>query len=400
MAKTLADDRPDVVHVHNLYPLISPSVLVACRRAGVPVVMTNHNYMLTCPVVNHLHKGQVCEKCLGGPQVLVRAAELPREPAESLAYADAARHRRKMRFFRNDVAIQIVFSDFAKRRLLERGVCRGANGRLAEHGRTGPREVRREGANMRPFPADEAGKGVDVLLEAAARLPQIPFRLAGDGPALETLRAAARQCDIHQSRLAPLKWRPFIRLARFLVVPSKWFEGCPLVVSEAMSHGLPVIASRIGGLPEFVEDGVTGLLFEPGNAVELADKIRTLWEDPGFVRAMGRAGRQKAEREYNEEAYYPKSDCDLRKSDRAEHPAQDAHSNECARRAIRNRGESQFTLKIQPCPQAHRAAVLPNRAKPMNEVATQSRAASRLSYATARNRGPRPTYRGKTPIAG
>jgi glycosyltransferase involved in cell wall biosynthesis len=96
----------------------------------------------------------------------------------------------------------------------------------------------------------------------------------------------------------------FYQGARFLVVPSMWFEGCPLVVSEAMSHGLPVIASRIGGLPEFVEDGVTGLLFEPGNVAELAEQIRTLWENPDLCRRLGEAGRRKAEREYNEEVYY------------------------------------------------------------------------------------------------
>ena len=105
-------------------------------------------------------------------------------------------------------------------------------------------------------------------------------------------------------RLDPEKMAAFYKGARFLVVPSKWFEGCPLVVLEAMSHGLPVIASRIGGLPEFVEDGVTGLLFEPGNASELADKIRLLWSDPELCRRMGAAGRKKALREYNEEVYY------------------------------------------------------------------------------------------------
>ena len=96
----------------------------------------------------------------------------------------------------------------------------------------------------------------------------------------------------------------FYQNARFLVVPSKWFEGCPLVISEAMSHGLPVIASRIGGLGEYVQDGVTGLLFEPGNSADLADKIRLLWTNPELCRRMGEAGQQKARQELNEDLYY------------------------------------------------------------------------------------------------
>ena len=147
-------------------------------------------------------------------------------------------------------------------------------------------------------------KGVDVLLAAAARLPGVPVRLAGNGPILDTLMSgAAAQRPLYEA-LGPEAMASFYQGARFLVVPSMWFEGCPLVVSEAMSHGLPVIASRIGGLPEFVEDGVTGLLFEPGNAAELADKIHMLWENPDLCRRLGEAGRKKANREYGAETYY------------------------------------------------------------------------------------------------
>jgi glycosyltransferase involved in cell wall biosynthesis len=96
----------------------------------------------------------------------------------------------------------------------------------------------------------------------------------------------------------------FYRNARFLVVPSICFETFGLVIVEAMSYGLPIIASRMGGLPEIVEDGETGLLFEAGNSEELAYKMKLLWENPTLCRQMGQSGRKKVIREYNEDTYY------------------------------------------------------------------------------------------------
>lgn len=305
MVKRLRADRPDVVHVHNLYPLISPSVLVACRHEGVPVVMTSHNYMLTCPVVNHLHQGSVCEKCVGGREYNCLLQNCRGNRAESLAYMTRSIVARKFRWFRDYVTIHIMLSEFAKRRLVKEGfdgeriVVLPNMVELSHHSQDrAPGNYVAFSGRMMPE------KGVDVLLEAARRLPDVPFRLAGDGSILDELKAVAPPNVQFMGRLGPKEMAAFYREARFLVVPSKWFEGCPLVVSEAMSHGLPVVASRIGGLPEFVEEGTTGYLFEPGNAGELTDRIRSLWADPEHGQRLGEAGRQKAIREYDEQRYY------------------------------------------------------------------------------------------------
>jgi len=285
--------------------LISPSVLVACRRAGVPVVMTNHNYVLTCPVVNHFHKGHVCEKCLGGHEYWCVLQNCRGNMAESLTYAVRSVAARKLKHFLDNVTIQIVLSHFAKQRLVKSGFD-------AERIAVLPNMVELGSEPNRHAPGDYVAfsgrmvpeKGVDVLLAAAAHLPDVPFRLAGDGPALERLRSSAPPNVQFVNRLDPHQMAAFYQGARFLVVPSTWFEGCPLVVSEAMSHGLPVIASQIGGLAEFVEDETTGLLFEPGNSVELEQRIRWLWERPGLCKQMGMAGWFKASRQYSEEVYY------------------------------------------------------------------------------------------------
>ncbi len=305
MARTLDAMRPDVVHVHNLYPLLSPSVLVACRRAGVPVVMTNHNYLLTCPIVNHLHNGRVCEKCLGGREYWCVLQNCRGSVPESVAYAARSAVARKLHFFRDDVTIQIVLSNFAKQRLLKAGFDEHRIVVLPNMVELGPEpNGRPPGQYVAYCGRMVPEKGVDVLLAAAARLPGVDLRLAGDGPSLDKLMIGAPPNARFVNRLGPAEMAAFYQGARFLVIPSKWFEGCPLVVSEAMSRGLPVIASRIGGLPEFVDDGTTGLLFEPGNVAELAHKIRLLWSNPDLCQQMGAAGRRKAVRQYSEEVYY------------------------------------------------------------------------------------------------
>jgi glycosyltransferase involved in cell wall biosynthesis len=307
MARILDSERPDVVHVHNLYPLFSPSVLVACRRAGLPVVMTHHNYVLTCPTVGHLHKGRVCEKCQGGREHWCVLQNCRGNLAESAAYALRSAVARKLRFFHDNVTVHMVLSNFAKRRLVRAGF---EESRIAvlpnmvEFTSEAVERTREAGSYVAYSGRMAAEKGVEVLLAAAAQLPEVAFRLAGDGPLLEALQRSAPPNVRFVNRLDRAEMTSFYRGARFLVTPSLWFEGCPLVVSEAMSHGLPVIASRIGGLPEFVDEGETGLLFEPGNSEELTQKIRLLWDNPQRCRQMGAAGREKAIREYGETIYY------------------------------------------------------------------------------------------------
>jgi glycosyltransferase involved in cell wall biosynthesis len=147
-------------------------------------------------------------------------------------------------------------------------------------------------------------KGVEVLFEAARLCAAIPFEVAGRTEKMP-LAASLAPDNVHlQGHLDSEKLESFNRNARILVVPSLWYEGFPGVLLEAMLQGKPVICSRIGGLPEIVDDGKTGLLFEPGNAAELADKIKYLWDRPELCQEMGKAGRDKVLTEYNSDRYY------------------------------------------------------------------------------------------------
>jgi glycosyltransferase involved in cell wall biosynthesis len=143
-------------------------------------------------------------------------------------------------------------------------------------------------------------KGIATLIEAARRTG-LPVHLAGDIAELPIAGALPNVKLVAARTRAELM--AFYRGARALVVPSVWFETFPLVLGEAMSHGIPVIASRIGGLPELVREGATGLLVEPGNAADLAQKITRLWEDPGLARRLGAGARAFIEAECSEATF-------------------------------------------------------------------------------------------------
>lgn len=130
-------------------------------------------------------------------------------------------------------------------------------------------------------------KGILTLFSAAARLPGMEVRVAGNGPLINELTRVAPRNVKFSGLLGPSQISAFYQQSRFLVSPSIWFETFGLVAAEAMSYGLPVIASRIGGLPEIVDDGITGFLFEAGNSEDLARKIELLWYNPDLCRQMG-----------------------------------------------------------------------------------------------------------------
>ena len=305
MVRRLREERPSVVHAHNLYPLLSPSVLVACRHEGVPVVLSVHNQSFTCPNSDHLCHGKLCERCLGGREYHCVLRNCRGDLMESLAYALRSRWARRRRLFFDNVTRVIALSQFARARLLFAGFA-------AEQIVVLPNWV-----SLIDQPANPAGgeyvlfagrlsreKGLDVLMQAASRLSNVPFRLAGSGPEEEMLRRIAPANVEFLGRRTADEMHSLYQRARMLVLPSTCFEVCPLVVTEAMSHGLPVVASNIGGIPELVDRGETGMLFTPGDVSELTRSIQQLWDSPVKCSEFGSAGRSKAECCFHEDKYF------------------------------------------------------------------------------------------------
>ena len=305
MNQMISQNRPDLVHIHNLYPLLSPSVLVSCRRAGIPVVMTCHNYRLICPVATLFSDGKICERCVDGKEYWCVLKNCRGDFSESVAYAFRSVFARSLGLFKNNVTIYIAVSEYVKNRLVSSGLDKDLITVI-------PNMVNNPKSNAEPINGKYVAyigriseeKGIKTLLAATSRRSNMQFLLAGNGPLLPAYKRCAPKNANFVGWLNKQQLSSFYREARFIVVPSEWYETFGLVAVEAMSHGLPVIASRIGGLPELVEDGVTGLLFEPGNSEELSSKMKLLWDNPDLCKKMGQAGREKAIRDYNKNVYY------------------------------------------------------------------------------------------------
>lgn len=302
MRREIRADRPDVAHAHNLLPLFSPSVLQAFRDESVPLVLTAHSFFLTCPVYTHFRDGEICHRCQDVGERACFTNDCRGNRAESAAYALRTWVARRTRVYIRNADIVIALSRFARQWLIEYGFAAERVAVVPNFAHAGEAPSATGSGRYAAFAGRiNAAKGIDVLL-AAARQASLPVRIAGAGASASSVAATANVEFV--GVLDRDRMRDFYRDARFLVVPSGWYEMCPLVILEAMAFGLPVIASDIGGLPELVEHGVTGLLFEPGNAGQLADRMQRLWSDDGLRAKLGAEARHRAETRYSADTHF------------------------------------------------------------------------------------------------
>jgi|WetSurMetagenome_2_1015567.scaffolds.fasta_scaffold00566_2 glycosyltransferase involved in cell wall biosynthesis len=296
--------NPDIVHVHNLFPLISPAILPICNKMGIPVVMTVHNYRLICPNGLFMTNGKVCEKCANGREWWCVLKNCESNLMKSLGYALRNYIARKFKLFRDNVTIYATLSEFQRDCLVRASyspdrICVIPNftkSRSVE--RDSPGDYVAFAGRLSPE------KGIDILIDTAKACPHIKFKVAGSYERMPDLPQKVPANLELCGHLAGTALQDFFKKSRFLILCSIWYEAFGLVNIEAYAHGKPVICSRIGGLPEVVEDGKTGYLFEPGNTDDFVEKINCLWTQPALCQEMGENGVKKVLEEYSGERYY------------------------------------------------------------------------------------------------
>ena len=302
----LDDYRPDVVQVQNIYPLISPSIFEVLRRRHVPVVMRCPNYRLFCPNGLHLAGGRICERCLGpGHEWWCIINNCEDSHLKSVGYALRNAVARIRGSIINNVHVFLVQSRFQKEKFVRQGISADRIEILPGMVQVQPLGESVPLGNVVAFVGRVSPeKGILQFVEAARLLPDIPFIVAGDD------RWMPRARDGSPSNL---KWLGFLerrdlrrlyQRSRMVVVPSLCYEGFPNVLIQAMALGKPAVCSAIGGLPEIIGQGSAGLLSEPGNAGDLADKIRLLYSQPALCRQLGKAGHERVRREYSPDMGY------------------------------------------------------------------------------------------------
>ena len=303
--RAICEFSPDLLHVHGLYPLLSPSVLRAGAHCGVPVVLHCHSWHLVCPTGVRSSHGRYCDSCAGGREYFCALNNCRSNIIESIGYSIRSALVRKLQLVHRNVTRIIACASFAKQCYVEAGFDASRIDVL-------PNMVA-----VPQFPGDAAAgrtvlyvgrisheKGIATLIGAASRRPDILFQTAGSGPLLEEYVGAAPHNVVFLGHVQHDRLAALYRSAAITVVPSDCGENGPLVVLEAMSHGVPVIASRVPGPTEIVDDGVTGLLFSPGDVHDLTTKILLLWNNPDLRQQMGQAGRRKVVCEYSEDVYF------------------------------------------------------------------------------------------------
>lgn len=307
--ETCCKMSPDVMHVHNTLPILSPAVYYAANAEGVPVIQTLHNYRLFCPGAYCFSNGTVCEACKGKifpVPAMIRACYRNSVAATTVVSLMLFVHR-LLKTYSRRVDLYIALTDFAKSKFIEGGLSAekivvkpnfigstSDTGEIVEYyalfvGRLSPE------------------KGVRTLLQAWETVgDRLPLKILGDGPMhQEVIDAAQRNKAIvwlgRQPRETVLD---LMKRAYILVFPSEWYEGFPMTIAEAYSVGLPVVAGNLGAMQSIIKHGCTGLHFEPGDSGGLAEQVLWTIDHRDEMHRMRHEARKEYENFYTGEINY------------------------------------------------------------------------------------------------
>ena len=317
--RLLDDFRPDIIHAHGIYHHLTNAILKPAKDRAIPIVYTLHDYKLICPAYHfYTEKNGICEKCRGGKQWRCLTNRCTHGSlAMDALYAVDGLAQWHSGALRNAVARFVGPCRFIVEKFAEHGFPRDKLRFVpnffesADDAPASPAEVAairaRRGHHILFFGRLSPEKGVDVLIAAAAAAGA-SLVIVGDGPKRAELEAQARalgaQC-VFTGHLKGAQLWAHVEAASAIALPSVWYEIAPKSILEAQARSRPIVTTTIGGMPEMVEDGVTGLLVAPADRAALADALRRLMAmDESALAHMGATGRERALKNFTRERYY------------------------------------------------------------------------------------------------
>ena len=306
----LRREKPAIVHVHNTFTQISPSVYAACAEAGVPVVQTLHNFRLLCPAATFSRNGRVCEDCAthslwhGVSHGCYRNSRM-----STAAVAAMLTVHRRLHTWTERIHHYIALTEFARQKFVSGGLPAEKISVKPNFVYPDPGQASGKGEYAIFVGRLSGEKGLRTLLDAWSRLNNsVPLQIIGDGIMRTELEEQAARSNLSSvyfcGRMKRDEAQKAIRSARFVVLPSECYENFPMAVAEGFACGLPVICSRLGAMQEIVEDQRTGLHFIPNNSEDLAEKVAWAWAHPEQIRIMGKEAREEYQNKYTAERNY------------------------------------------------------------------------------------------------
>lgn len=305
-------EAPDILHVHNTWPLLSPSIYHAANVKHLPVVQTLHNYRLFCPSSTHFYREeQICEDCLGKPFALpgIKYACYRGSRPQTFVLASSFALHRWIKTWQKRVDAYIALTDFARQKYIQGGLPIDRiyiKPNVVYSAPEGQRDQKGEYALFVGRLSKE--KGVLNLLDAWRSIPNIPLKIIGDGPLFSAVQRRITEYPLENIEILGWQERDAVlkkmKQALFLIFPSEWYEGFPMTIAEAFACGVPVLASNLGAMAEILENGRTGLHFTPGDERDLAEKAKWIWQHPEEMRRMGVNARKEYEQKYTAEKNY------------------------------------------------------------------------------------------------
>ena len=312
MQEAIDDFKPDIVHLNNFQRQLSASIVDCCKKNNIPIVFTAHDMQAICPASAMLYKGEICEDCIkNGYGSCIKKSCIKGSKLKSILGVLEAKYYRKNNIY-SKIDFIITPSEFLKKQLIKGNLEYKRIETLHNFVINSNQESNyNDNGYAFFFGRLSIEKGILNLLKAIKKLDKGNLIIAGDGPERENIETFIEENNIEDrvkrvGYLKPEQVKEYIENSKFVVVPSIWYENCPYSILETMEIGKPIIGSKIGGIPELIEDKKNGFAYEYNNINELAEKMKILFDDSETANQQGKMSRKLYEEKYSENIYYNK----------------------------------------------------------------------------------------------
>ena len=311
MQRLLNNTNVDIAHFHIYHGKLTASILDTLKKTGVPLIQTLHDYKLTCPIAVHLSNDEICEACEGKHFWRALPKRCNRGSLTRTALSVTESYVSQMLGAVEKFDHFVSVSHFLRKKMISHGIPEDKISTV--HNFVDVSDITPNfsvGDYILYFGRVHRSKGILTLIEAAAPLKQVPLYIVGDGVGMPEVQRILEQNGCEHIQLLGFKQgdelQELILNSICTVLPSEWYENCPMSVLESYAYGKPVIGADIGGIPELIVDGVDGCLVPSGDQEALRERLLWMAEHRNEAVEMGRTGRHKMETMFNADIHYEK----------------------------------------------------------------------------------------------